>query len=37
MTPIRLLAAVAVTAFIAGPALAQAPATAPQDDLPQPL
>ncbi len=31
MTLIRLLAATAVTAIIAGPALAQAPATAPQD------
>jgi len=29
MTPIRLLAAVAVTAFIAGPALGQTPAAAP--------
>lgn len=31
MTPIRLLAAAAATAFLAGPALAQAPATMPQD------
>ena len=31
MTPIRLLAAAAVTALLAGPALAQAPATMPQD------
>lgn len=32
MTPIRLFAAAAVTALFAGPALAQAPATMPQDD-----
>lgn len=31
MTPIRLLAAAAVSALIAGPALAQAPATMPED------